>query len=142
MSPPSGTPGTILISDDDPFFVRILGDPLEQAGFKVVGDTRCEVVALAKEHRPEVIVLDVIQPVLGLELLAQLKRDPQTREIPVVVVSGHPDPDFKAFCLSFGAADYAAKPPDERFVMRVARLAVSRHQAPVPLRLPVPVSSI
>jgi len=134
--------GTILISDDDPFFVRVLGDPLEQAGFKVVADTQCEVVALAREHKPEVIVLDVIQPILGLELLAQLKRDPDTRGIPVLVLSAHPDPDFRAFCLSFGATDYALKPPDERFVMRVARLAVARREQPVPLRLPVPVSSL
>lgn len=120
--------GTILISDDDAFFVRVLGDRLRASGFRVVEDTRCEVVALARAHRPEVIVLDVIQPILGLELLAQLKRDAATRAIPVMVISGEPDPDFRAFCLSFGAADYATKPADERFAMRVARLAVARRE--------------
>lgn len=133
---------TILISDDDPFFVRVLGDPLRAAGFRILEDTRSDVVNLAREHQPEVIVLDVIQPVLGLELLAQLKRDDRTREIPVMVISGEPDPDFRSFCLSFGATDYAVKPADERFAMRVARIAVARRQEPRPQHLPVPVSSI
>lgn len=116
----------ILISDDDVFFVKALGDPLRLAGFQIIEDTRCQVVALAKAHRPAVIVLDVMQPVLGLELLAQLKRDVLTKRIPVMVISGEPDPDFRAFCLSFGATDYVSKPADERFAMRVARLAVER----------------
>jgi len=65
-------------------------------------------VALAREIRPEVIFLDILLPTSsGWEVLAQLKDDPQTRDIPVVIVSVV---DEQARAMALGAAGYLVKP--------------------------------
>jgi CheY-like chemotaxis protein len=65
-------------------------------------------VALALQYQPDIIVLDVLLPHLsGWEVLAQLKGNPVTQQIPVLVVSVV---DERSQCVALGAADYLLKP--------------------------------
>ncbi len=80
-------------------------------------------VALAKLHRPDVIVLDVNHRVDGRDLLAALKKDPETRDLKVIMLSGIYDQYVRHTCFDLGALDYELKPLDGRFMHKVARLA-------------------
>lgn len=116
----------VLISDDQPEMVAAWGRRGRQLGFEVVTDTHSQVVELARTHQPQLILLDVNQSVNGLELLHFLKRDPQTRDIPVLVVSGSDEEFIRETCKEFGAADFLTKPVDDAAMVRVAELARAR----------------
>ncbi len=115
---------TILIADDAPLVVRALARSLRKAGLSFITDTSGERVhELAVEHQPDVIILDVRQNVDGRDLLARLKRDPNTRHLKVVMLSAVDDQFTRRLCLELGADDNELKPFDETFVRKIARLA-------------------
>ncbi|MDE1929968.1 MAG: HAMP domain-containing protein [Alphaproteobacteria bacterium] len=79
----------LLIIEDDPHYARILLDLAHDQGFKVlVAHRGADALALATEYRPSAISLDVFLPdMLGWSVLSQLKQNPQTRHIPVQIVT-------------------------------------------------------
>ncbi len=117
----------ILISDDDEQVARSLERGARRLGLRCLIDTSSEVVSLAVEHQPAVIVLDVCQRLDGRDLLAALKRDPRTGAIEVVVLSAREDPFTQAVCIELGANAFEAKPFDQHVLWRVARLAGCEH---------------
>ncbi len=115
---------TILIADDEPLIVSALARQAKLAGLSFISDTSsAHVVELAKAHKPAVIILDIVQNVDGRDLLAQLKRDPETRHIKVIILSAIPDQYTRHLCFELGAVDYEVKPFDSSFMRKVARLA-------------------
>ncbi len=82
-------PGSILVIEDDPDHQRLLAEILELAGYAVtVADSALGAAALARRHQPDLILLDLGLPYRsGASLLAELKADPRTAAIPVLVVS-------------------------------------------------------
>lgn len=132
MEPPQSSP-LLLISDDEPLLVASLQRLAERAGMRCIVDTTSQsVLALAREHRPDVVVLDIRQRVDGRDLLAQLKRDPATRDIHVVVLSAVEDQFTRHVCFELGAEAYEVKPFDSTFIRRVARLVEQRRQTVPP----------
>jgi CheY-like chemotaxis protein len=101
----------ILVIEDDLRFARILADVVHEQGFHcLVAPTGAEGLALARQHRPSAIVLDMNLPdVSGLSVLERLKRDGATRHIPTHVMS---IADYSRRALELGAAGYALKPID------------------------------
>jgi HAMP domain-containing protein/signal transduction histidine kinase/CheY-like chemotaxis protein len=79
----------VLIVDDDVNFCRVLLDLAHQAGFKgIVALGGEEALALAREHRPAAVTLDIgLRDISGWKVLDALRRDPITRDIPVHVVT-------------------------------------------------------
>ena len=99
----------VLIVEDDPAFAGILRDLTRQMGFQcVITQTAAEGAAAATIYRPKAILLDMNLPdQSGLSVLDQLKRNPQTRHIPVHVCSVA---DYSQEALAMGAVGYALKP--------------------------------
>jgi CheY-like chemotaxis protein len=99
----------ILVVEDDVRFAEILRDLAHELGFEcVLAHTANDGLAAAKAHHPRAIVLDVNLPDhSGLGVLDQLKRTPETRHIPVHVVSVE---DYSKEALERGAIGYAVKP--------------------------------
>ncbi|MFA5141162.1 MAG: response regulator [Elusimicrobiota bacterium] len=82
----------VLIIDDDPDFLDVLGSILEKSGVEVqtcaYGE---EGLDLIRQTVPDLVVLDVFMPgIHGLQALRQLRHDPQTARVPVIVVSSMP----------------------------------------------------
>ncbi len=79
----------LLIIEDDPHYARLLCDLSRDSGFKVLLAMRgAEGLALAREFRPTAISLDVFLPdMLGWTVLNHLKQDPETRHIPVQILT-------------------------------------------------------
>jgi signal transduction histidine kinase/CheY-like chemotaxis protein len=99
----------LLIVEDDPHYARVVADLARDRGFRVLVASRgAEALALAREHRPIAISLDVFLPdMLGWTVLSQLKQDPETRHIPVQMVTLDED---RQHGLSQGAFSFLTKP--------------------------------
>ncbi len=121
---PAGAGGPeVLVIDDDPVARDLLVRTLGRDGFSVVAARSGEEgLALAKERGPVAITLDVMMPGLdGWAVLKQLKADPDTAAIPVVMVTILQD-DTLAYSL--GATDFLTKPVDrDRLVTLLAKHA-------------------
>jgi signal transduction histidine kinase/DNA-binding response OmpR family regulator len=101
----------VLVIDDDPVARDVLRRSLEKAGFGVITASRGdEGLRLARERAPSAITLDVMMPGTdGWAVLSELKGDPQTAQIPVVMVTIMED---RNLAFSLGAADFLNKPID------------------------------
>jgi len=101
----------ILMIDDEPAFLKLLGRRLEGRGYEVIAtDDPHQGVALAAAHRPDVILLDLYMPGLdGYELAKLLRADERTRAIPIVVLSAAHQPRFRKKSLDWGADAHVAK---------------------------------
>ncbi|HLG59537.1 MAG TPA: HAMP domain-containing protein, partial [Vicinamibacterales bacterium] len=103
------TDPTLLIVEDDPHYARILMDLAHDKGLKVLVAPRgSEALALARQFRPTAVSLDVFLPdMLGWTVLNQLKQDPETRHIPVQIVTLDED---RQHGLARGAFSFITKP--------------------------------
>jgi CheY-like chemotaxis protein/anti-sigma regulatory factor (Ser/Thr protein kinase) len=110
----------ILCIDDDPDAIEILRKYLIPEGYSVVsalsGD---EGIKLALQHKPALITLDIMMPEKdGWQVLRELKANPRTSDIPVVV---HSIIDNKPLAISLGAVDVVAKPTDSTKLLDLAK---------------------
>jgi len=103
---------TILVVDDERDIVDLLRHQLEPYGYRVISTgLGKEVVPLAEKEHPDLITLDILLPDQdGFEVLRELKANPATKDIPVIVLSVVPDAESG---LRLGAIDYIVKPIDE-----------------------------
>jgi putative two-component system response regulator len=114
MRDSSGQP-LILVVDDDRVTQSMVRDMLEPLGYGVAaagnGQTGLD---MARALRPQLILLDVVMPVMdGFTACELLKADPVTQHIPVVLVTSLEGRESKIRGLAVGAADFLAKPVDE-----------------------------
>jgi len=101
----------ILLVDDEPSIVKMVGKRLELAGFEVlVAVDGREALSKAKLGRPDAIILDLMLPnVSGLEVCAELKHDPRYRRIPVIIFTGKGQELDEQLCRECGADAYINK---------------------------------
>jgi len=104
----------ILIIDDEPDFVSTIRHHLEWSQYQTVAAANGkEGLEKAGSERPDIILLDTSMPVMnGHETLEHLSRDPQLRNIPVIMVTAACEMDDIATASSYGIVDYIAKPFD------------------------------
>ena len=112
----------ILLVEDDPDQRRLLERTLTAAGWRVLSAPDGEAgVAAARAHRPDVIVLDVMMPRLnGFQACRQLRADPETRHIPIVMTTAKDQPADEFWGREVGADEYLVKPLDIRQLIEVA----------------------
>lgn len=101
----------LLVEDnyDNYEMVRFL---LERAGYTVIGArTGREAVTAAKEHKPDVILMDLSLPEMdGWEAAREIKNDPEIANIPLIALTAHTLPGDRKKALEFGFDDYISKP--------------------------------
>ena len=116
--------GSVLVVEDDRRSADLLRVYLEDAGYAVsIARDGVEGLELAGRLHPAAVILDILLPRLnGWDLLAQLKSDPATSEIPVVIVS-MTDEQGAGFAL--GATDYLVKPVDRARLLGAMSRCVS-----------------
>ncbi len=109
---PADEAGTVLAIDDIPENLDLLARYLGRLGHRsLVAQDGPEGLRLALEQSPDVVLLDVMMPGMdGHEVLARLKSDPRTRDIPVLMVSALDQLDAVVRCIEAGAEDYLPKP--------------------------------
>jgi CheY-like chemotaxis protein/HAMP domain-containing protein len=99
----------LLIVEDDPHYARVMVDLARDNGFKVlVAHRGADALTLARHYRPSAVSLDVFLPdMLGWTVLNQLKQDPDTRHIPVQIITLDED---RQHGLARGAFSFMSKP--------------------------------
>lgn len=103
---------TILIVDDSPTETHILKGLLEKEGYTtLLANDGVTGVEEAKRSKPDLILMDVVMPGLnGFQATRQLSRDPETAEIPVIMVTTKDQETDKAWGKRQGAKEYVVKP--------------------------------
>ena len=122
----------ILVIDDDPMLGEIVRYRLEARGHTVTIVTdSSEAVSTAVATEPDLIVLDSMMPIMsGPEVLAALKRMPDTSGIPVIMLTARKSQDDIVQALRSGASDYLTKPfMPEELALRIAGLLDRRAAA-------------
>src|SRR5262249_16692363 len=111
---------TVLVVDDDPTVRSLLAKTLEKEGYRVLwARNGIEALALARQHRPQAITLDVMMPQMdGWEALKQLKADTELRHIPVIMVTVLNE---RGMAIPLGAADFVTKPVDRQRLTAILR---------------------
>ncbi|MEM9101635.1 MAG: response regulator [Pseudomonadota bacterium] len=104
----------VLIVDDSPTETHVLKDILVKRGFEVSAATNGEDgIEKAKETLPDVVLMDVVMPGLnGFQATRQLRKDPKTEHIPVIIVTTKDQATDKMWGMRQGASDYLTKPVD------------------------------
>lgn len=118
--------GPILVVEDIPNVLELLEVTLRFKGYPVLtaidGQEALEVV---NRERPALIITDILMPKMdGFSLAHSLRRNPQTRYIPIIFLSAtYITPEDKKFALNLGAARFMEKPIDtEEFLLTVAEI--------------------
>ncbi|HYA98139.1 MAG TPA: response regulator [Methylomirabilota bacterium] len=122
----------LLVVDDDEALRRLMGLELSDKYEVITTGEPEQGLALALEHRPDAILLDLRMPKYsGYELCQTFTTFSRTQTIPVVIVSGEGGSETKEYCRQLGAAGYFEKPVDfEELKGFLARIAKERRFTP------------
>ena len=102
----------VLVVDDDPLVVKILRGPLLKAGYDVdVASQGLEALQKVKEKRPDLIILDILMPLLdGFKVARFLKFDKRFKDIPIIVLTSRATEGERKMGKQVGADEFLYKP--------------------------------
>ena len=125
-SPPAtGTGERILVVDDEADIVALIAYHLVKAGYRVsTAATGPDALTAARQERPALIILDLMLPgISGYDVLEQLRAQPPTRDVAVLLLSARREEQDRIRGLSLGADDYLTKPfSPQELVLRVGAI--------------------
>ena len=110
--PVTSVPSLILVVDDEPKNIQVVGPLLLRQGHEIIAaGSGEEALAKLRTARPDLILLDVMMPgMTGFDLCRKLQAQAEWREIPVIFLSAVTDKSFIMEALGAGAVDYVTKP--------------------------------
>ncbi len=122
--------GRILTVEDDRDIVEMLTYNLTADGYEVVSAfTGKDGVALAKREQPDLIILDIMLPVIdGFEVCRILKNTDATAHIPIIILSAKSQEADKVVGLEMGADDYVTKPFSPRELLARIKAVLRRRR--------------
>lgn len=121
----------VLVIEDEPDILEVIQYNLEREGYKVVACRDGEQgLSRIRTDAPDLVVLDLMLPGMdGTEVCRQVKSDPVTRSIPIIMVTAKAEESDMIIGLGLGADDYIAKPFSPREL--VARIKVVLRRGPL-----------
>src|SRR5215475_1176018 len=130
----TGAAPTVLIVDDEKDLRHLLDFNLRQAGFRTLqAATGEEALQQVARHEPDMILLDLNLPDLsGTEVARRIKANPETREIPIVMLTARGSEADRIAGFELGAEDYVPKPFSVRELILRVDVAWRRHAAAAP----------
>lgn len=122
--------GSIVIVDDNPNNLQVLGSMLQQQGYKVRpalnGDLALQAIAASP---PDLVLLDIRMPGMdGYETCRRIKAQPETADIPVIFISALNESEDKLTAFEAGAVDFVSKPFQAAEVLARVRAQLQLHQ--------------
>lgn len=132
-TPMGGSPQkTILIVDDQPFFVTMQQNLLKQKGFRVLSAANgADGLAQAKQHKPDLILLDIEMPGMdGFAVCQKLKQDGDLKQIPVVILTATQDPKLNERAFKAGAVITILKTVSGERLLNMLRIALDSGPPP------------
>lgn len=106
------SPNLILVVDDDAAILELIAQVLNEEGYRTItANGGRSAIAQARARLPRLIVLDMMMPeVNGWQVITELRTFPQTRAIPIILLSAQRD--LSAIAAGLGGIDYLEKPFD------------------------------
>lgn len=115
---------TVLIVDDEPLSVEMLGSLLNDEYRIIMAHSGQEALDMISSQVPDLILLDILMPVMdGYEVFRIIKQNPLFRDVPVLFITAMGEAECESEGLMMGAGDYIVKP----FNPSLARLRVKNH---------------
>ncbi len=123
---------TILVVEDERDIADLIGFNLERAGFRVVKVHEGSSAASRAAHEnPDLVVLDIMLPGKdGFAVFRELRRDPRTRDIPVIMLTARAQTEDRIHGLEAGADDYLTKPFSPKELVLRVQAVLKRSDAP------------
>ncbi len=121
---------TILVVDDDNFFLNFIRMVLKKQGYQVLAANNGEeALQVVQEHKPDLIVSDLMMPVMnGVELCKRIKTNPKTRDIYFLILTSKSDVSEKVKLLDVGADDFLSKPVNNDELLAKVRASIRIRQ--------------
>ncbi len=118
----------ILVVDDEPDITALVAYHLAKAGYRVsTAANGPDALKAAREEKPDIVILDVMLPgVSGYDVLAELRRREETREVGVILLTAKREEPDRIRGLSLGADDYLIKPFDLQELLARMRAVIRR----------------
>jgi len=106
------TQKTVLIIEDEEDAADLFAEMMRVSGFRVVKTSRSSpAISMMNDDKPDIVLLDIMMPeISGLEILRQMRLDPNLSEIPVIVLSAKSMPADIKNGMEAGASTYLTKP--------------------------------
>ena len=103
---------SILIADDEPNQLELMDFNLTNAGFSIIkASNGIHALELIENHSPDLIILDWMMPKMsGIDVCQTLRSRPETKQIPIIILSARSEDSDKSLGLDTGADDYISKP--------------------------------
>ncbi len=119
---------TILIVEDDENIQQLVGYNLAKAGFTVLyAENGEQALASVKRDAPDLMVLDIMLPSLnGFEVCRILRKDPQTKTLPIIMLTAKGEESDVTAGLDLGADDYITKPFSPKILVSRIKAALRR----------------
>ena len=114
---------TVLIVDDSRTAIAVLKRILEPTGYDIISAADGEEgIDMAKLHKPDLILMDVIMPGLnGFQATRILRKEEITKDIPIIIISGNEQATEKFWGLRVGANGFLSKPVDRKELFHLMR---------------------
>jgi len=121
---------SVLVVDDSRTIRFALKKMLVQGGYEVLeAENGREAIELARAHSPVLIIMDIVMPELnGFQATRRMRKMEETRDIPIVIMSGNPEATEKFWVERIGANDFMSKPFSRKEVFQRLEWAVYRNQ--------------
>jgi twitching motility two-component system response regulator PilH len=121
-----GRMALILIVDDSPTEVHVMKNALEKHGYRIESAADGgEAIVKAKALKPDLIFMDVVMPgVNGFQATRKLAADPETKSIPVIMVTSKDQETDRIWGMRQGAIDYLVKPVSAEELVQKAQAAL------------------
>ncbi len=130
VTPTHPSAKTILIIDDQPFFITMQQNLLQRQGFRVVSAANGqEGLAKAKQHKPDLILLDIEMPGMdGFAVCEKLKQDESLKHIPVIVLTATQDAKLNERAFKVGAEITLLKSVPADRMLNMLRIAIEKRK--------------
>lgn len=118
----------VLIVEDSSTVVDQIKTTLTAHGFStIVADNGADAIAMAKEHNPAVILMDVVMPgnINGFQATRQITRDPETKHIPIIMITNKDQETDRIWGQRQGAKWYLVKPVSDEELLSVINQALT-----------------
>jgi CheY-like chemotaxis protein len=130
--PAAGGQKTVLIIDDQPFFITMQQNLLRQQGYRVLAASNgAEGLVRARQHKPDLILLDIEMPGMdGFAVCQKLKQDEALRHIPVIILTATQDVKLNERAFKAGAEITVLKSVSGERLLNMLRIALEKIRPP------------